>query len=423
MVSDEIPRLDPSGKSIIDFVKYICDEVGPRIGGSEQEKQAGNIIQEKLDEYCDETTQEEFTCRPGGFLDFIWVTVFFYILGILAYFFISPLLSVVLLFLALAIYSLQQNFLLEVVDFLFPKKTSYHVVGKIKPKNAPPTKLILLAGHHDSAYEFPLFSKLGEKSFLVIIFCIAITLLNLLLGLLRTVFVLIDGSLIISDPFQFLREIQTNNFAYILDLVQVLLFFIGIITILGLAFNLRSNNVVLGANDNLSAVAAVLEIGKYLSINRPAKTEVWLISFAGEEHMRGSKRFVSEHKEELKNRQGMLLNLESLNAEAFLIATGETMFLAKHSPLVIEFASKAAEKVAGKIDFSYRVANLPFAGSDAANFSRKGLHATTMFGLATTGIPTDWHTLNDIPENLVGSRIAKAAEVALQFVYDIDQSD
>ena len=88
--------------------------------------------------------------------------------------------------------------------------------------------MILLSGHHDSAYEFPLFRKLGEKSFLVIISCIVITLLNMLLGLFRTVFILMDGSLIISDPFQFLREIQTNNLAYVIDLVQVLLFFIGI---------------------------------------------------------------------------------------------------------------------------------------------------------------------------------------------------
>lgn len=41
MVSDEIPRLDPSGKNMVEFVEYICDEVGPRIGGSEQKKKQG----------------------------------------------------------------------------------------------------------------------------------------------------------------------------------------------------------------------------------------------------------------------------------------------------------------------------------------------------------------------------------------------
>lgn len=350
------------------------------------------------------------------------MTVFFYLLGILAYYLISPLLSVFLIFLALAIYSVQQNFLFEVVDFLFPKKTSYHVIGKVKPLESP-TKLVLLAGHHNSAYEFPLFSKLGDKSFLVIIFCVVITLLNMLLGIIQTVLLLFEGSLVISDPFQFLTDIQNLTIPLFIDLIQSLVFLVGTITILGLAFNLRSNVVVLGANDNLSAVSAVLEIGRYISSNRPNKTEIWLISFAGEEHMRGSKRFVSKHEKELQERQGMLLNLECLNAEAFLIATGETMFLAKHSPLVVQYADNAAKKVAEKIDFSYKVGNLNFAGSDSANFSRKGLHATTIFGYSTTGVPNNWHTINDSPEKLVGSRMVKAAEVALQFIYDVDQTN
>ena len=137
--------------------------------------------------------------------------------------------------------------------------------------------------------------------------------------------------------------------------------------------------------------------------------------------MRGSKRFVSTHQEELKERQALLFNLESLNTEAFLIATGETMHFTKHSSLVVDIATKAAEKVASKTKFSYKVDILPFAGSDATNFSKKGLHAATLFGMSPSGMPLDWHTLNDTPDKLVGSRLAKAAEVALQFVYEVDQ--
>jgi hypothetical protein len=421
MELSEIPRLDPSGKEMVDFITYICDEVGPRIGGSEQEKRAGDIIQERLD-FCDETTQEEFTCRPGGFLDFIWVTAAFYILGVFSYYFISPLVSLILIFIALAVYSIQQNFLYEVVDFLFPEVTSYHIIGKIKPTKKP-TKLVLLAGHHDSAYEFPLLSKLGEKSMFVIITAVGIILLNMLLCIIRTGITLTQGSFSISDPFEFMREIPTLSISTTVDLVQSIIFIIGVIVILGVAFNLRSNKVVLGANDNLTGVAAVIEVGKFLSKNKPVNTEIWLVSFAGEEHMRGSKRFVSTHREELKKRQALLFNLESLNTEAFLIATGETMHLTKHSPLVVDFATKAAEKVASKTNFSFKVDILPFAGSDATNFSKKGLHATTLFGMSPSGMPLDWHTLNDTPDKLVGSRLAKAAEIALQFVYEVDQSE
>ena len=66
---------------------------------------------------------------------------------------------------------------MEVVDFLFPKKKSFHVIGKISPQNTP-KKLVLLAGHHDSAYEFPLLSKLGGKSAYLIMLVLIIALLG-----------------------------------------------------------------------------------------------------------------------------------------------------------------------------------------------------------------------------------------------------
>ncbi|UCE14716.1 MAG: hypothetical protein JSV04_05920, partial [Candidatus Heimdallarchaeota archaeon] len=160
METNEIPRVDPSGQKMIEFIQRICDEVGPRLAGSLGEKKAGDIIYEEFKQFCDEVEQEEFKCHPQGFLDFIWITGLFYIAGMAAYFFIDPLLSSLLLIIALSIYVVQQNLLYEVVDFLFPEKTSFHVIGKIKPTQSP-RKLVLLSGHHDSAYEFPLLSKLG----------------------------------------------------------------------------------------------------------------------------------------------------------------------------------------------------------------------------------------------------------------------
>lgn len=419
MLKELKSRTDPSGQRMIDFIQKIFNEVGPRLAGSEEERKAGNIIYEELQDYCDEINQEEFTCRPGGFLDFIWVTALFYIAGVVAYFVIHPLLSSFLIFIGLGIYFAQQNLLYEVIDFLFPKKTEYHIIGKIKPREEP-RKLVLLTGHHDSAYEFPLLSKLGGKSTILIILAVVLAVLSTLLGLLKTLALIsLDQLFSQVDPFAVIRVLQNFTILYVIDLVQIIIFPIGTILVIILALYLRSNKVVFGANDNLTAVAAILECGRFLSQNKPDHTEIWLISFAGEEHMRGSKRFVSLHQKELQKRQGLLLNLECLSADLFLVATAENMFLAKHSPLVVEKVVQAANKV----NVPVNVGPLRFAGSDAANFSRKGLHATTLFGLAKTGVPHYWHTLNDTPEKLSGSSIANAVEIALQFVYDVDLSD
>ncbi|MHA1214198.1 MAG: M28 family metallopeptidase [Candidatus Hodarchaeales archaeon] len=398
MTNELQSEIDPSGKTMVKFVDTICKEVGSRLAGTHAEKKAGDIIYDEFNSYCDEVTQEEFTCHPQGFLDFIRVVAFLYGLAILTYYYVNPIIASILIISALAIYVMQQNLLWEVVDFIFPEKTSYHVVGKIFPKNEA-KKLVILSGHHDSAYEFPMFSKLGEKSSYIIISAVVISILNIILAFTKFIVVGNNKTLL--------------NF---IDLVQTILFIPGFILILTIALTLRSNTGVLGANDNLSAVAAVIQCGKVLSKNRLENTEVWLVSFAGEEHMRGSKRFVLRHFEELKKRDAMLLNLECLSAEKFLLATHEPMFLAKHSKKVINLVKNAANKLNIAID----VGVLPFAGSDSANFSRKGLHATTIFGLSKSGLPLYWHTLDDTPENLNGKTIAQGANIALQFVQDLD---
>ncbi|MBD3211950.1 MAG: M28 family peptidase [Candidatus Lokiarchaeota archaeon] len=388
-------KLDSSGKRMLDFIKKICDEVGPRVGGSEAEDQAGNIIYEEMSTFCDEMEKQEFECHPGGFLDYIWVTAIFYIIGMLFYFFI-PILSAILILLGILIYFAQQALTLEIIDFLFPRVQSFHVIGKIKPKNEA-KNLVLLGGHHDSAYEFPLLSKLGGYSRYLIMLTLVISILNIILSLVNS---------IISVP--------------LLDYIQIGLFFIGVPLILIIAAFLRSNKGVLGANDNLTAVAAILEIGKYFAKeeNRLEETELWLVSFAGEEHMRGSKRFVSMNKEELEHRNATLFNLECLSGDTFLLATAENLFFATHSEKVVKMGKKAADDLGIDIE----VGPLKFAGSDSANFSRKGLEASTLFGRVKKGTPADWHTMRDTPERLDGESIVKGAEIALHYVELVDQS-
>jgi len=130
-----------------------------------------------------------------------------------------------------------------------------------------------------------------------------------------------------------------------------------------------------GSNDDLAGVGVVLEAGRYLSTNRLKNTEVWIVVFAGEGHMRGSKRFVKKYFDKLKD--SILFNFKRPSREYFLVATEERLFFAKHPQRAVEIAKRACERVGA----NFKVGPLPFAGGDAANFLRKGLHAVTMFGL------------------------------------------
>jgi len=377
------------GEKVVDFVREVVKEYGPRLAGSEAELRAGELIYKLMSEFCDEVRKDWFVSRPRGFTDYIWVVFFLYLLGVTLCFMGLWFAIFVLTLLGLSIFVLQQCLHYEIVDFLFPKAREFHVVGKILPREAPKRK-ILLSAHYDSPYEFPLLSKLRMKSPLLILPTVAIVVITGLLGLLR--------------------------YFYDVDAIQKPMLVVGASLLFIIAALLRSNKVSPGSNDDLAGVGVVLEAGRYLSANRLKSTEVWIVAFAGEEHMRGSKRFVEKHFDEL--RDSMLFNFECPSCDYFLVATEEKFFFAKHSLRAVEIARKACERV----NATFKVGPLPFAGSDAANFSRKGLHATTIFGLASDGAPYYWHTLEDVPEKLKQDSITKAVEIAIEIAKVVDES-
>ncbi|MCS7144880.1 MAG: M28 family peptidase, partial [Archaeoglobaceae archaeon] len=337
------------GERVLEFVQYVCKNYGARLAGSEGEMKTGDYIYELMSNFCDEVKKEWFVSRPKGFTDYIWITSMLYILGVAFYFMEYWIITFILISIGMAIFIFQQCLHHEIIDFLFPKVQEFHVIGKIIPKETLKRK-ILLSAHYDSPYEFPLVGKLRHKSALIILPLIVLVLLTAVLSILR--------------------------YFYDIDFIQKPLLIIGTIWLLIVALTLRSNKLSLGANDDLAGVGVVLEAGRVLSDHRLKNTEVWIVAFAGEEHMRGSKRFVEKNFSELKD--AILFNFECPSADYFLIATEEKMFFAKHSLKAVEIAKKACENVKA----NFKVGSLPFAGSDAANFSRKGLHATTIFGLA-----------------------------------------
>ncbi len=88
----------------------------------------------------------------------------------------------------------------------------------------------------------------------------------------------------------------------------------------------HSYKPVPGAFDNLSGVSVILGFAKFLSENKnnadifPKHTRVHLISFAGEESdLRGAKRYVEKHYDELKENGTMTVNMDSIGSRNVLI--------------------------------------------------------------------------------------------------------
>ncbi len=141
----------------------------------------------------------------------------------------------------------------------------------------------------------------------------------------------------------------------------------------------KNGGTVPGAADNLSGSALAVAMGRFLVKNPsyiPADAEIRLVSFGSEEAgVRGSRRYVERHLDELKRLDARLLNCETVAHPEIIILSSEGNGTVKNSPEMVKSVVAAAERAG----VPYKV-KPPWlgAGSDAAPFSQAGIKARTL---------------------------------------------
>ena len=406
------------------FIDRICKEIGPRLAGTEKEIQAIDEIEKEVKNCSDETMRDDFYCTnqayPGGFRTVAGI------LSVIGFcFFPTPIsiVTTILCTLGLVVLVMELMVLAEFIDFLYKKKKSQNIFGKIKPTSTT-KKLIIFGGHSDSAYNIP-FSKYGNKMNTMLYLAILLGVYALILGLIKFIlqfilqdFVMFEFSIAGIPIF----TITIIDFIFFIPFLGWFPYFLYVV------INFIGKTMVQGANDNLSGVAVALGIGKYLSQNRPKHVEVWFGSFGAEEvGQRGSKAFVKKY-----GKQGILDNsltvvLESVGGgEGIGILTTEKMYFTTHfkevyKPLEQAFLKyKEENKTKGIVP--YKLHEAVFAGTDAVRFSLKGYPACAIVGGAIeTFFIKNWHSPDDIPENLNTKIMRDVLETCLYFVELIDQ--
>lgn len=418
---------------IKEFIGYFCEKVGPRSPCSVEEARAAKLLNKKIGEYCDETRIERFTCRPGAYRAAFRWPILLYILSTISYivaiYFLRSsstlfggysALSVIgglnppfyfLLFLLVAmgvslfsIVVIVGNLVLarETIDFLFPEKTSTNVIGKIKPKEKA-RKLVLISGHHDSNWEFPLVRKFGSR--FTSLQAIPVLSNYLILPVLVARLTLC----LLGVPLDFLPE------------VVVILVLVAPIPVLVYMYpNMVSDTPVMGANDNLTGMAVCYEVAKHVSTPelRPRETEVWVVSFGCEEiGARGSKRFVKRYYGKLKDAYNVNIDMVGERGTSLYIVEKEVRSIVKLSPEVIEML----RSIAGKLRIRVSSGSID-AYTDAMSFAEKGLKSASIVAVGPTGFPKYYHTTNDVMENLNYKQVADVVKICLEFIKRVDEA-
>ncbi len=172
---------------MVDFIKEVCEKVGPRAPCSKEEEQCAQFLVNHL-KCCDDAWVEDFSCHPGAYRAMFHWPILFYILAI-PFFSFYPLISFILTTFVIIILVGNEIYNLEIIDPLFKKQKSTNVISKIKPLKET-KNIIILSGHHDSNWEFPYGKRFGTK---VSIFMVLPLIFNPLLA----IFSLIKMSILI----------------------------------------------------------------------------------------------------------------------------------------------------------------------------------------------------------------------------------
>lgn len=405
-----------------EFIEKICNEIGPRESGTEQEILAGNMIEEELKKFCDEAHQEEYISSPHAFLGgiryaafLVFVSIILYWLSLLidlnilqignGYSFIFTVIAVILIVISVSYFILETMKYHETYDFLFPKRKSNNVVGTLNPSGEVKNTIIFSA-HHDSAFEFNTFYYLKRFGQIII----NIGYLGVGIILIVIILKMILQLLSIELTILFL------SFGF---------FFIIFIPIILVYILFHTYHPVQGAFDNLSGVSVVLGIGKFLAENKknpeiyPQNTKIYLISFAGEEAgLRGAKRYISVHFNQLKEEGTIVVNMDGIGKKDIVIIHDRELGIgAKHDPKIYQ----PILEIAKKINPNAKLSTLPFGATDGAAFSKKGIPATSIGGLNLKDeLPPYYHTRLDTPENVEKEALGQFVQICLEYLKYID---
>jgi hypothetical protein len=178
-----------------------------------------------------------------------------------------------------------------------------------------------------------------------------------------------------------------------------------------LAFgDIATRTVVPGANDNLTAVAVLLELARLLREKPVEGVRVLLVSTGSEESfMEGMRGWVRRHGPALDRERTRVIVLETLGSPELILLEGEGMiWMTDYDLEVRDFIAAAAQDAGAPLR---RGLKLGFA-TDALSALRAGLRTATLASCDEYKMPANYHSQRDIPRNVDFETVAAGARVA-----------
>ena len=373
----------------------IIDLFGPRLAGTKSAIDTADYLFDSINEYADDTSKQEFCIYQGAFLGWIKILVSCYALAILFLWLDLAYISFGLLTLSIIILVLQFFLYKPLLDRFYPKKKAKNVIGVIEPKKEIKQQIIV-SGHHDSARIFNFFIKQPK-------------LYNLrTTGSIALVIILLIASL-----FIWLMPILEGLSIYLNIVFSITLLWVGQM------WFFASKTGTPGAGDNLVASMIAVQIGKHFKQKEfLSHTRVIVLSFdAEEEGLRGARAYVKAHKDSLVSIPTYLLNADCLydEKELFFLTSDLNNFVKFDDDFVDELLDVAEGE--GIFTFKQPLAFLT-GGTDAAEFAKIGVKATTLIGMpwSNSNRNLSYHTPNDTLEHVNYKVVLSTLKIFIAYI-------
>jgi hypothetical protein len=391
--------VDTAGQT--DLIRELCSfpERGP---GTDSERRAANMLAGRLRGIGRRAEIEPFFAHP----EYAIVHLIHAAMGVAGSIIatVQPAIGFTLVLIAAFSTYLDLNTRFYLVRSLLFRRVSQNVVSPGTRPDAP-ARLILMA-HYDAARTGYIFSKasnrirkLPERT-------------RLTLGPFRLFFWLGLAPLlpILGARMAGLDPTWLNALQAIPTIVLIVAGF--------LLIDIALSDIVPGAYDNASGVAAVLSAADELTANPPENLDVWVVLAGAEESFcEGSRAFVRSRRKELDRATTAFVNVDSVSfgEVAYEISQGPVVSL-PHDAQLIELCE--ALSAAGQ---SARPIRHPLL-DDAMPARVRRMRAITLRTTDENGNLAPWyHTHEDVPERVDAEALTRASDFVVSLARLLDR--
>jgi hypothetical protein len=165
-----------------------------------------------------------------------------------------------------------------------------------------------------------------------------------------------------------------------------------------------------GANDNLSAVAALVAVAELLRERTIPGLRVLLVSAGAEETLQdGIRAFVARHRLELDTANTWILNMDTIGSPRLIMIEGEGPFRIQEyaDPQFRDLIERCAAREGIALERGFRAR----ASTDSVITSRAGYPSTCLGSLNEWQAMSNYHLMTDVPENLDYGTIESAVRL------------